>query len=108
MLTNVISGVTVGVMLGAFLTPFSVWAWSRVRLTDWLGFITLAGAFIAFGGNLVDLWGRWSLPVFLVSGVTVFALTRALSLRLRKPEYRPAGVFTFGKAPPGVRDWIRD
>lgn len=107
MLANVISGVTVGVILGVFLTPFSVWAWSRVRLTDWLGFLTLTGALIAFGGNLVEVWGRWSLLVFLVSGLTVFALTRALSLRLRDPGYRPRGVFTFGKPPSGLRDWIR-
>lgn len=107
MLTNVVAGVTVGVILGAFLTPFSVWAWSRVRLTDWWGFLTLAGAFAAFGGNLVGEWGPWSLPVFVVAGVTVAALTRVVTLRLRDPEYRPTGVFTFGKVPSGVRDWIR-
>lgn len=106
MWTTVVDGVTVGVFLGFCLTPFVVWAWLRIRLTEWWVFLGLAGALVSGGMESVEVWGLWSLPVFGVSALTVLATIRGMVIRLREPGYRPTGFFPFGKAPASVRNWM--
>lgn len=83
------------------------YAWARLRLVDWFGWIWIIAGAIAIPGLLwaISPWLLAGLPLSI--GLGLFWARNAVAEWRAGAEPGPTGIFVVGEPTPGVRNWVR-